>query len=61
MTYVLVVWSVVACGYNYCKSEWKPLAEFHYQAGAPSPKELCETAAKSLVLTQPNYRCLRTK
>jgi hypothetical protein len=59
MTYILVIWAVVAgnASPNY---GWRPLGEFHYSSSA-DPQKLCHAAAAELGLKATNYRCVRSK
>lgn len=62
MTYILLIWTVVACSNDlqYCKYDWRPIGEFHTSSQGDAQK-LCEAAATQLVLKAPNYRCVRSK
>lgn len=63
MTYILLIWTAVACSSGGdCKYDWRPLGEFRYShRDEPSPKTLCEDAARQLGLKAHNYRCVRSK
>jgi hypothetical protein len=64
MTYILMIWTVVAMNNGYAKSDWRPLGEFHYEdnrIGNKTPKEMCEAAAKELGIKSTDYRCVRSK
>ena len=53
MTYILVLWTVVASNNHYNSTDWRPVAEFQSQA-------LCEEAATNLNVKD-RSRCIRTK
>ena len=63
MTYILLIWTAVACSSSGdCRYDWRPLGEFHYSVGnASSAQTLCEDAARQLGLKAPNYRCVRSR
>lgn len=70
MTYILMIWTVVAMGgdrhYQAKAYDWRPLGEFHleeYRVGPnfKTPKEMCEQAARELGLKTENYRCIKSK
>ena len=66
MTYVLMIWTVVAMAgdrFGQTKAmDWKPVAEFQDSNIPPQlAQEKCETAARQLGLQFQNYRCVRTK
>jgi hypothetical protein len=64
MTYILVIWTVIAMNGVYTKSDWRPIGEFHHEdnrIGNKTPKEMCEDAAKVLGIKPENYRCVRSK
>ncbi len=54
MTYILVIWTVVAAAYQHSDSyAWRPIGEFKTQAA-------CERAGE-LVSYDRKFRCLPTK
>lgn len=64
MTYVLMIWTVVAmAGDRHLQTkavDWKPVAEFHDSTIPPQlAQEKCHSAARELGLQA--YRCVRTK
>ncbi len=68
MTYILMIWTVVAMGgdrhYQAKSYDWRPLGEFHLEDGRvnkTTAKEMCEEAARQLGLKTENYRCVRSK
>ena len=67
MTYILMIWTVVAMGgdrYFQAKAyDYRPLGEFHQDQWERkhSAKEMCEAAARELGLKTENYRCVRSK
>jgi hypothetical protein len=66
MTYILMIWTVVAMNNGYVKSDWRPLGEFHYEDGRigenkKTPLQMCEAAAKELAIKSTAYRCVRSK
>lgn len=66
MTYVLMIWTVVAMAgdrhYQAKEYNWKVLGEFHDSTIPPQlAQEKCEAAARQLGLQFQNYRCVRTK
>jgi hypothetical protein len=54
MTYILMIWTVVAMSTYHTKSDWRPLGEFHSQ-------QLCENAARDMGIKSTDYRCVRSK
>ncbi len=54
LTYILMIWTVVAMNSSYAKYDWKPLGEF-------SSEQLCQAAAKELGIPDKTYRCVRSK
>lgn len=54
MSYILVIWTVVACSHSHCKSEWRQLIQVQTRA-------LCEAAAKDLNIKTTEYRCIQVK
>jgi hypothetical protein len=54
VTYILMIWTVVAMNNGYVKSDWRPLGEFHSQ-------QLCENAAREMGIKSTEYRCVRSK
>lgn len=64
MTYILVIWTVVAMNTNHTKYDWRPIGEFHMEEGRYGQKtalQMCEEAARQLGLKAENYRCVRSK
>ena len=64
MTYILVIWTVIACGPTFCKYDWRPIGEFHMEEGRMGKKtarEMCEDAARQLSLKTNEYRCIQSK
>lgn len=69
MTYILVIWTVVALagdrhGVNSKSYDWRPIGEFHMEEGRMGKKtaqQMCEDAARQLALKTENYRCVRSK
>lgn len=66
MTYILVIWTVVAMNGVYIKSDWRPIGEFHHEdsrigENKKTPLQMCEDAAKVLGIKPENYRCVRSK
>ena len=64
MTYILVIYTVIACGPTFCKSDWRPIGEFHMEEGRMGKKtarEMCEDAARQLSLKTNEYRCIQSK
>ena len=67
MTYILMIWTVVAVagdhhGIGAKVADWRPLAEFHDSNIPPQlAQDKCEAAAKQLGLKSENYRCIRNK
>ena len=53
MTYILVLWTVVAQSNYNAARDWRPVAEFQTLT-------LCETAATNLNVKD-RYHCIRTK
>ena len=72
MIYILMIWTVVGVGAadksaNVIKLDWRPLGEFQaelshggFQNGKTA-QQMCEDAARQLVLKSENYRCIRSK
>ena len=60
MTYILLIWTAMACSKSHCKYDWRPIGESHASSQGDAQK-LCEAAATQLVLKAPNYRCVRSK
>ena len=58
MTYILMIYTVIACGPTFCKYDWRPIGEFHGNIGA---KAICEVAAKELNLKANEYRCVQSR
>ena len=54
MTYILMIWTVVAMSTHHTKTDWRPIGEFNSQ-------QLCQDAAKELSIKSENYRCVRSK
>ena len=66
MTYILMLYTVVALGNNPTQAnDWRPIGEFHSELelidNMKSAKEKCEEAARQLGLTPNRYRCVRSK
>ena len=74
MTYILVIWTVVAFAgapssqYSAqfrVERDWRPIGAFHQEdlrPNAKSAKELCEEAARELGYTSTaSYRCVRSR
>jgi hypothetical protein len=64
MTYILMIWTVVAmAGDRHVQQkayDWRPIGEFH-DFSADSGQGKCEEAARQLGLKTGNYRCVRNK
>lgn len=71
MIYTLIIWTAVAAS-DASKSarkveyDWRPIGEFHMESGRYGPnyktaKEMCEEAARQLVLKADKYRCIKSK
>lgn len=66
-TYILVIWTAVAASdsdrsIRKVYMDWRPIGEFQTTAvPRTEAKDLCEEAAKQLVLKPENYRCVRSK
>ena len=56
MTYVLMVWTIVACAAYQCKEDWRQVIEFD----SLQAKVLCEDAGKTLFADR-KYLCVKTK
>jgi hypothetical protein len=64
MTYILVIWTVIACVPAVCKYDWRPIGEFHMEEGRMGKKtarEMCDDAARQLSLKTNEYRCIQSK
>ena len=67
MIYILMIWTAVAgAGTNtstHYKYDWRSLGEFHQDNWERKydAKEMCERAARELVLKPDAYRCVRSK
>ncbi len=65
MTYILMIYTIVALGPNPTQaSDWRPLGEFHLEEGRMNKKtalEMCEEAARQLGINSNRYRCVRSK
>ena len=66
MTYILMIWTVVAMGGSagYKVSDWRSLGEFHSSDSKENALEKCEAAARQLGWTSDQhqkYRCVRSK
>ncbi len=67
--YILMIWTVVGVGDakgspTVIKYDWRPLGEFHLEQGrlgGKSALQMCEEAARQLVLKSDAYRCVRSK
>ena len=57
MTYVLMIWTVVACQAYSCTQDWREVMVFDYSRGA---KTLCEETGKDLFDGR-KYKCVQTK
>jgi len=53
MSYILMLWTIVAHGSYTTATDWRPMAQFETAA-------LCEAAAASMNITN-RYRCLKIK
>jgi len=53
MSYILMLWTIVAHGSYTTATDWRPMAQFETAA-------LCEAAAASMNVTN-RYRCLKIK
>lgn len=69
MTYILMIWTVVAATQGYSKQEpllqydWRPVGEFHSNGELfPGKAALakCEAAASQLGLATNRYRCVKS-
>ena len=55
MTYILMLYTVVALGNNpTMANDWRPIGEF-------SRADFCESAANQLGIKSDRYRCVRSK
>lgn len=54
MTYILMIWTVVAMNTHYIKTDWRSIGEFNSQ-------QLCQDAARELGIKSTDYRCVRSK
>ncbi len=71
MIYTLMIWTVVGfAGMSHStatKMDWRPLGEFQAEMSSngfqngKTAQQMCEAAAKELVLKAENYRCVRSK
>jgi hypothetical protein len=71
MIYILMLWTVVGVGDakgspTVIKHDWRPLGEFHQEAGHTGPNyrtplQMCEAAAQQLALKPERYRCVKSK
>jgi len=66
MTYILVIWTVVAMAgdrhYQTKAMEWRSIGEFYNAPDAgKNALEMCTDAARQLGLKYENYRCVRSK
>lgn len=66
MSYILMIWTVVACGQNHlgCQRDWRPIGEFHSshtQTGVTDALQRCQEAARQLSINAENFRCVRSK
>jgi hypothetical protein len=59
MTYILMIWTVVAMNANHIKNDWRPIGEFHSHTG--KGQQLCHDAAKEMGIKSTDYRCVRSK
>jgi hypothetical protein len=53
MTYILVLWTVIATNSGYANTDWRPIAEFQSHT-------LCEQAATAMNVRD-RYRCIQIK
>jgi hypothetical protein len=60
MTYILMLYTVVALANHTQASDWRPIGEFH-SGGDKTASLLCEEAAGKLGLNSKSYRCVRSK
>lgn len=60
MTYILMIWTIVAMNVNYVKNDWRPLGEFH-TTRTSTGQQLCHDAAKEMGIKSTDYRCVRSK
>lgn len=61
MTYILILYTVVALGNNPAQAnDRRPMGEFH-PGGDKSARTLCEEAAQQLGVKSDRYRCVRSK
>lgn len=59
MTYILVIWTMVANpGQHY---DWRPIGEFHTGLNSEPAKQMCENAARELNIKPQNFRCVRSR
>lgn len=66
MTYILVIWTVIAAGGPapyHRQYDWRPIGEFHQDnyERKYTAKQMCEEAARQLDLKPETYRCVRNK
>jgi hypothetical protein len=69
MTYILVIWTVVAIQGtgtgNYIiqkEHDWRPIGEFYNSPDAgKTAQQMCEEAARQLAISVDKYRCVRSK
>jgi hypothetical protein len=71
MTYILMIWTVVAMAgdrFHQAKAmDWRPLGEFYSETNShgfqngKTAQQMCEDAAKQLGLKNDAYRCIRSK
>lgn len=67
MTYILMIWTVVAMAgdrHQQAKAyDWRPIGEYHQDnwERKHNAKEMCEHAAKELGLKTDAYRCVRNR
>lgn len=66
MTYILMIYTIVAAASGTAYQDWRPIGEFQSSAflnEGPLVNGLtrCETAAQQLGLKAEKYRCVRTK
>ena len=55
MTYILMIYTVVALGPNPTQaSDWRPIGEF-------GRADFCESAGRQLGIKSDRYRCVRSK
>jgi hypothetical protein len=69
MTYILVIWTIVAGGVrlNYsggleAQRDWRPIGEFYNSpSSGKNAQQMCEDAARQLAINPDKYSCVRSK